>query len=62
MIDQLGDSGNNEHLTFSKIDDVFLEVIDRTSLQRKLQGNQLHMDYSPERFRWRLAYHLIIDY
>lgn len=50
MIDQLGDRGNNDHLTFSKIDDAFLEVIDRTSLQRRLRGNQLHMDYSPERF------------
>lgn len=50
MIDQLGDRGNNDHLTFSKIDDAFLEVIDRTSLQRRLRGNLLHMDYSPERF------------
>lgn len=50
LIDQLGDRGNNDHLTFSKIDDAFLEVIDRTSLQRRLRGNQLHMDYSPERF------------
>lgn len=50
LIDQLGDRGSNDHLTFSKIDDAFLEVIDRTSLQRRLRGNQLHMDYSPERF------------
>lgn len=26
-IDQLGDRGNNDHLTFSKIDDAFLEVL-----------------------------------
>lgn len=32
-----GDRGNNDHLTFSKIDDAFLEVIDRTSLQRRLR-------------------------
>lgn len=50
LIDQLGDRGNNDHLTFSKIDDAFLEVIDRTSLQRRLRGKQLHMDNSPERF------------
>lgn len=37
LIDQLGDRGNNDHLTFSKIDDAFLEVIDRTSLQRRLR-------------------------
>lgn len=51
LIDHLGDRGNNDHLTFSKIDDAFLEVIDRTSLQRRLWGNQLHMDtYSQDRF------------